>query len=197
MMAMLELLVIIIKILFLSTIFTGTLFLIVFILSRLTKIQKTRRFLKLKFWLLTHFLCSIILFIISFSYWQDTGIGDNSRIPVGYGQTIQSEDFEWTYFYPDLDKTIPNKDELVIGNYKIVNNFLCAEISHEFSNSPTFEYIVYYLKNKSIDTFYSKHEYMDYATKNLLPLVNEFYDFKQHYQEYLNSRPMWKLWLLP
>ena len=197
MMAMIELLVIIVKILFLSTIYTGTLFLILFVLSRVTKIQNTQRFLKLKFWLLSHFLCSIILFIISFSYWQDTGIGDNSRIPIGFGQTIQSEDFAWTYFYPDLNKTIPNKDELVIGNYKIVNNFLCAEISHENSNSPNFDYIVYDLKNKSIDTFYSKREYMDYATKNMLPLVNEFYNFNQHYHEYLNSRPQWKSWLLP
>ncbi len=194
---MLELLLIVVKILVLSVIYATTFFLIVYVLSKTTKIQWTRRVLKFRFWLLTHFVSSILLFAISFSYWQDTGLGDNSRIPVGYGQIVQSEDFAWTYFYPDPNKTQPNQDELIIGNYKIVDHFLCAEISHEFSNSPNFDYIVYDLKNKSMDTFYSEHEYSDYAVKHLLPMAKDFYDFRQHYHEYLDNRPKWKTWLLP
>jgi heme/copper-type cytochrome/quinol oxidase subunit 2 len=199
MMAMLELLLIILKIIFLSTIYATLVLLTVFVLSKLTNIQwaKNRMTRKVKFWLLTHFIISVLLFALSFSYWQDTGIGDNSKIPVGYGQTIQSEDFAWTYFYPDPDKTETNQDELIIGNYKIADPYLCAEVSHENTNSPSYSYIVYDLKNKNMQTFFSEQEYADYALKNKLPMTKDFSDFRQHYHEYLDNRPKWKTWLLP
>lgn len=200
MMATFELLLIIINIIVLSTVYATLLLLIVFILSRTTNIQWAKRILtkKIRFWLFTHFIISVLLFITAFLYWQDTGIGDNSKIPVGYGQTIQSEDFAWTYFYPDPDKTEPNQDEFIIGNYKIADPFLCAEVSHQYTNNnPSYDYIVYNLKNKSMQTFFSKEEYENYALKNSLPMTKDFYDFREHYHEYLNNRPKWKTWLLP
>jgi heme/copper-type cytochrome/quinol oxidase subunit 2 len=188
MMAMLELFLIIVKIIFLSTIYTTAILLIIFILSRTTRIQRTKRVAELKFWLLTNLIICIFLFIFSFSYWQDTGLGDNSKIPVGYGQTIQSEDFAWTYFYPNPNKTKPNQDELIIGNYEIADPFLCAEISHQYTNrNPSYDYIVYNLKEKSMKIFFDKEEYENYALKNSLPMVKDFYDFKRHYQQYLNK----------
>lgn len=199
MMAMLELLFIFINILILSTIYATTVLLIVFLLSKTTSIQWTKRVWakKARYWLLTHFIISVLLLVVSFSYWQDTGIGDNSKIPVGYGQTIQSEDFAWTYFYPDLNKTESNQDELIIENYKIVDPFLCAEVSQQNTNSPKYDYIVYDLKNKSLKTFDSEPEYLNYAVEHSLPTPKEFYDFRKHYHEFLDSRPKWKTWLLP
>lgn len=198
MMTMFELFLVIVNIIVLSTIYSTLLLLIIFILSKTTNIQWTKRVLKIRFWLLTHLIISVLLFVLSFSYWQDTGLGDNSKIPVGYGQTIHSEDFAWTYFYPDLDKTEPNQDELIIGNYKIADHFLCAEVSHQYTNnSPSYDYIVYDLKNKSMQTFFSKEEYENYALKNSLPMTKDLYDFRQHYHEYLDNRPKWKTWLLP
>ena len=196
---MLELLLIIVKIIILSTIYATLVLLTVFVLSKVTNIQWTKKRMakKVRFWLLTHFIISVLLFALSFSYWQDTGIGDNSKIPAGYGQTIQSEDFAWTYFYPDPDKTEANRDELIIGKYKIADPFLCAEVSHENTNSPSYSYIVYDLKNKSIQTFSNEQEYVDYALIHSLPMTKDFSDFRQHYHEYLNKRPKWKTWLLP
>lgn len=196
-MAILELLLLIVKIIILSTIYATALFLVVFILSKTTKITWAKRVLKLRFWLWTHFLISALLFSLSFTYWEDTGLGDNSKIPVGYGQTIQSEDFAWTYFYPDPNKTEPNQDELIIENYKIVDPFLCAEVSHQNTISPSYDYIVYDLKSKSLKTFDSEQEYANYAAAHSLPAKNEFYDFRKHYHEYLDNRPKWKTWLLP
>src|SRR4051812_30249880 len=102
MLELIELLLIVAKIIVLSAAYATLVSLIVFLLSRTTNIVWTKRRMtrKLRFWLLTHFIISVLLFITAFSYWQDTGIGDNSKIPVGYGKTIQSEDFAWTYFYP-------------------------------------------------------------------------------------------------
>ncbi|MBG9378804.1 hypothetical protein I5907_21405 [Panacibacter sp. DH6] len=199
MMAMIELLLIILKIIVLSTIYTTVVLLVIFILSKTTSIQWTKYVWakKVRFWLLSHLVISVLLFVLSFSYWQDTGLGDNSKIPVGYGQTIQSEDFAWTYFYPDPDKTEPNQDELIIEDYKIFDQFLCAKVSHQNTISPSYDYIVYDLKNKSLKTFDSEQEYSSYVDINSLPKTNKFYDFQKHYHEYLDNRPKWKAWLLP
>jgi hypothetical protein len=152
---------------------------------------------KLRFWLLTHFIISVCLFFLSFTYSHDTGLGDNSRIPIGFGQTIQNEDFQWTYFYPDLTKTEPNKDELVILNYKIVNNKICAEVSHENIISPNFDFIVYDLPTQTLTTFVNEVEYNKYANENNLPFKTEFRNFETHFKKYLADRPFWKIWLIP
>ena len=162
-MAIIELLLIIFQTLILSTVFTTVLLLIVFVLLKtLTNNLWTKRVLKKKisFWLVTHFIISVLLLVLSFSYSQDTGIGDNSKISVGYGQTIQIEDFAWTYFFPDRDKTEPNQDELIIGKYKITDAFLCAEVSHQNTNSPSYDYTVYDLKIKSMQTLLREKDYV-------------------------------------
>lgn len=146
---------------------------------------------------MTHFLISVGLFIFSFTYWQDTGLGDNSRIPIGFGQTIQNEDFQWTYFYPDLDKTEPNKDELIILNYIIDNNKICAEVSHENTINPKYDFIVFDLPKQTLTTFDNETEYNKYADKNNLPLRTKFYNFEKHFKEHLADRPFWKIWLVP
>ncbi|RYZ18447.1 MAG: hypothetical protein EOO10_25735 [Chitinophagaceae bacterium] len=197
MMAVLELLLLLFKIVLLSTLYTSFLFLVVFVLSKTTNLSWCKLVLKFRFWLFTHLAISVLFFVFAFSYWQDTGLGDNSKIPVGYGQTIQSEDLAWTYFFPDPDKTEPNQDELIIENYKIADSFLCAEVSHQNTNSPSYDYIVYDLKSKAMKTFYGKQEYSAYAATHSLPAITEFYDFKTHYKQYVNNKPKWKQWLLP
>jgi len=198
-MAIIELFIVIFKTIVLSTIYTTIILLILKLAGRnsennfLKKLQKR----KLRFWLLTHFLISVALFSFSFTYWQDTGLGDNSKIPIGYGQTIQNEDFEWTYFYPDLTKTEPNKDEFVILDYVIESDKICAEVSHENTISPKYDYIVYDLKTKTLTTIKTEDEYLEYARKNNLPLNSTFYNFEKHFYEFLNARPFWNRWLVP
>jgi len=199
MMAMIEFLLIILKILCLSTIYVTVVLLVVFISSKTTSFRWAKYVWskKIRFWLLSHVVILVLLLILSFSYWQDTGLGDNSKIPVGYGMTIQSEDFAWTYFYPDPDKTEPNQDELIIEDYKISDQFLCAKVSHQKTISPKYDYIVYDLKNRYLRTFDSEQEYLSYAEINSLPTTREFYDFQKHYDEFLDNRPKWRTWLLP
>lgn len=198
-MAILELLLILFKTVILSTVYATVILLLILLLFKITDIQWTKRLVrkKLRFWLLTHFITSIILLFLTFTYSQDTGLGDNSRIPVGYGHTIQSEDFAWTYFYPDPEKIEPNQDELIIEDFQLADPFLCAKVSHQNTVSPNYDYIVYDMKLKSLKTFDSEEEYENYAAEHSLPSTNEFYDFQKHYYEYLNSKPKWKTWLLP
>jgi hypothetical protein len=198
-MAIPELLFLFVKIIILSAIYATLLLLLAFLLSKAINTRWTKWILVKRsgFWLLSHFVISVFLFAFSFSYWQDTGLGDNSKIPVGYGQTIQSEDFASTYFYPDPDKTEPNKDELIIENYIIAGPFLCALVSHQNTHSPDYDFIIYDLEKRSLKTFNNEQEYSSYAAQHSLPQKTEFYDFRKHYQEYLENKPKWKRWLLP
>jgi hypothetical protein len=189
----------IVKIILLSSVYAGVILFIIYLISKKTQNSwlLNRMLHKFKNWLLLHFIISIFLFFYSFSYWQDTGLGEAPSLPIGYGQRIYSPDFAWTDFYPDLNKTELNKDELQIGNFIIKDNKLCAEVSHQQSNSPTFDFIVCDLPSKTNKTFLTESEYTEYAKQNGLPLKNEFYDFKTHLQQYYNRKPKWKKWLLP
>jgi hypothetical protein len=150
---------------------------------------------KTKLWLFTHFIISVFLFQYRFTYLRDTGLGEHSTLPIGYDQTIENDDGEMTYFYPDLNKTEINKDEIFIKNFILRNGNLCAEISD--SNKTDSVFIVYDLKSKTLKTFQNEKDYTIYAQENKLPDTNEFYDFGKHYYGYVESFPKWKKWLLP
>lgn len=193
------LIALIIKTIVLSTIYTTIIFIGLYLILKKTKNiwLENRMKYKIKNWLFLHFVISLGLFAFSFSYWQDTGLGDNPQLPIGYGQIIYSPDFAWTNFYPDLEKTRLNKDELQIGNFIVKDNFLCAEVSHQHTNSPTFNFIVCNLTTKINRTFDTEKDYAEYARKNNLPFKNQFYNFDKHYDEYFANKPKWRRWLLP
>ncbi|MBK7884276.1 MAG: hypothetical protein IPJ81_11125 [Chitinophagaceae bacterium] len=189
----------IIKTIILSTVYTTLIFFILFLVYKKIKNKWLENRMKHKFknWLLAHFLISLGLFAFSFSYWQDTGLGEAPQLPIGYGQIIYSTDFAWTEFYPDLEKNQLNKDELQIGNFKIKDNFLCAEVSHQNTDSPNFDFIVYDLTKKTFVTFTNETDYNEFAKKSNLPVKSDLYDFKTHFQEYFDNKPKWQKWLLP
>ncbi len=193
------LIALIIKIIVLSTVYTTIVFLLLYLISKNTKNKwiENRMKRKIRNWLFVHFIISFALFAFSFSYWENAGLGDYPQLPIGYGQVIYSPDFAWTDFYPDLEKTELNKDELQIENFLVKDNILCAEISHKNTDSPNFDFIVCDLLKRSNKTFSNEQEYNEYAAKNNLPLKDQFYDFNKHYEEYFANRPKWRKWLLP
>lgn len=198
-MAIIELILMIFRTIILSTIYSTIVLLILILIAKYTDNSwaKKRITRKLRFWLLTHFLISIVILSSSLLYFHDTGIGDNSIVPIGYGQSIQNEDFVMTYFYPDLIRTDPNKDAIGITNYLISNNKICAEVSHVNTESPNYDFLVYDLLTKQLITFDKEIEYTNYAQNNGLPLKKDFYNFEKHYREYISNKPLWKNWLIP
>ncbi|WP_153796730.1 hypothetical protein [Foetidibacter luteolus] len=195
----LELLLIIRNIFLLSSIYATIVLVTLLILSKTTTWHWVKSIVnkKLRFWLFTHLVISVGLFIYSFSYWQNTGIGGHSQIPIGYGEYIQNEDFEMTYFSPSDNSALPTQTEFAIDNYKISGNILCAEISDDHAEKEKYDFIVYNLENKTFTTFSDSQEYSNYAKNHSLPMADEFYDFRQHFHEYLKNRPEWRRWLLP
>jgi hypothetical protein len=198
-MAIIELVLIIFKTLILSCIYATIVLLLVMLIIKYNRsgVYKTLKNHKLQLWAGSFFLISIMLLIVSFSYTNNTGLGDNSRIPIGYNQTIQNEDFQWTYFYPDLTKTEANKNEIVITNYIIAKNEICAEVSHENTDSPEYDFLVYHLPSQKLLTFRTANDYEKYAKTKGLPSISKFCKFEKHYHDYLQNRTFWKKWLLP
>jgi hypothetical protein len=188
-----------IKIGILATIYASVLIIVLILLSRISAFGAIKKVLKHRFklFLALHLVISISLFKYSFSYWQDTGLGEAPSLPIGYGQRIYSPDFAWTDFYPDLNKTELNKDELHIEDFVVSNKKLCARVSHDNSNSLKFDFIVCDLPSNTHITFASAKDYKQFAVLNSLPMPEEFTDFKSHLQGYHAKKPTWKKWLLP
>jgi len=189
----------ILKIVLLAALYSTAIVGILFLCLRKKKNHWVQNVMERKWWtwLLLHVFISISLYLFPVSYWQNTGFGDNPQLPIGYGQLIYSPDFAWTSFYPDLDKTELNKDELEIKNFIVQNGNLCAEVSHQSSDSPPYDFIVCDLKARTNITFMPEADYTAYATAKGLPMKKGFYDFKQHLQEYFDKRSQWRRWLLP
>lgn len=198
-MVIIELILIIFRTIILSAIYSTIVLLILLIIVKYgnNNWAKKRVAKKFKFWLVTHFLISIVLLGSSLFYFHDTGFGDNSIVPIGFGQAIQNEDFEVSYFYPDLTKLDPNNDALDITNYIIAKNKICAEVAHQNTFSPKYDFIVYDLPTNKLLTFTTEKEYDIYATNNSLPLKHAFYNFEKHFREYISNKPFWRNWLLP
>jgi hypothetical protein len=189
-MAIVELLFILLKAIVLSVVYATIILLFATILLRKKIIKKT------KMWLRTHLIIFIMLLGNAY-FFHDTGIGDNSRIPIGYGQAIQNEDFVMTYFFPDLNKIDPNKDAIGISKYVIINNKICAQTSSDNSDTTTFDFFVYDLPLAQLSTFDKEEDYNHFAKTNKLPPIVEFFTFDKHFQDFIDSRPMWRRWLVP
>lgn len=135
---------------------------------------------KSKFWWTTGFVVSILLFAFSFTYWGDHGLGDNSRIPVGYGQDIRNGDGVFTYFYTKDGR------QRQIYKFEIQDSLLFAEQEDN-------RYLVFDFKNSELIEFENKEAYERIAMKNGFPMTGKFKDFISHYHDYWNG---WRFWCL-
>jgi hypothetical protein len=182
-----------------STVYSTIIFLLFYIFYRRTgnKWLGDRMQHKLKNFLFLHFGISCFLFFYSFSYWQDTGLGEEPSLPIGYEQRIYCPDYEWTVFFPDLNKTTLNQDELKIDSFLVRSGMLCAKVSNVRPDSPDLEFLVCDLKNQTSKTFSTEKEYSEYAKQMSLPMRNELSDFKTLRNEYLDNKPWWRKVLLP
>ena len=168
--------------------------LLLLFLSRLTKFIRNNNVLYrstkniLKFCLLVGPFIFLGLSVFLFTHYGNHGLGDDSRVPINYGQTISNIDDRFTFFNATPDS------QVAISNYIIKENKIFANGVNEDENSSDSIYIVYDLITKKLTQFKTKKQYSDYAAKNSYPSINEFYDFGKHYDEYWNR---WRFWLLP
>lgn len=158
---------------------------ILLVFSRIASISSPNSFLgrvsqkKLKFWWSTGFVMSISLFVFSFTYWGDHGLGDSSRIPVGHGKAINNTD-TWTYFYT------PDNDQRHIYKFEIHDDKLFAEQNGG-------RYLLFDFETSQLKEFENKGEYDEYSIEHNYPRSSDLRDFYHHYDKYWNG---WRFWLL-
>ena len=159
---------------------------VLLILTRLISRYKAGGFIdrtskdKTRFWRTTGFAVSFLLFVFAFTYWGDHGLGDGSRIPVGYGQEIRNGDGVFSYFYSN------DGSQRQILNFQIKDSLLFAEQDNN-------KYLVFDFKNSELREFESIEDYERVANENGFPMTTEFKDFIVHYHDYWNG---WRFWCL-
>lgn len=145
----------------------------------------------MKFWFLYGLLISSGLFVYSFTYWGNHGLGDEPKIPIGNWETI--ENVNWTEFgCLNGQKTSDGKD-IETTRFKVKNNKLCGNLKssfHDFEHS----FFVLDLKTDELIEFKTESEYNIYAVRNRLPESNELLSFEQNYKNHWSGI---RFWLLP
>lgn|GEM_PF-6671060 len=194
-----ELLFLVVKILFYATLYSILVGATLQIDQKIIKSDWLHERLKYKwrFFFLSTVLFSTYFFNYSFSYWQYTGFEENPSLPIGFDQRIYSPDYEWVEFYPDLKKTEQNEDVLLITNFAVDSNFLCANISQENRKSRKFKYIICNMATRKNIKFKTVKEFDNFALAKDLPQSKEFKDFIYHYKKYFNNKTIAQKWFLP
>jgi len=136
---------------------------------------------KKKYWFSFGFLISIGLFIFSFTYWGNHGLGDGPMIPIGHWETI--ENTNWTeYGYLKGQKTSDGID-IETTKFKVANDKLCGNLKswfYDFENT----YFVLDLKTDEMTEFKTESEFNEYAENNKLPNSNELLSFEENYRNH-------------
>ena len=170
-----------IKIGILASIYASILIGILLIIGKFKKTEYLERIklAKRKSWFSFGFLISIGLFIFSFTYWGNHGLGDGPMIPIGHWKTI--ENTNWTeYGYLKGQKTRDGID-IETTQFKVTNEKLCGNLKswfYDFENT----YFVLDLKTDEMTEFKTESEFNKYAENNKLPKSNELLSFEENYR---------------
>jgi hypothetical protein len=121
-----------------------------------------------------------LLFIFSFTYYGNHGLGDDSYIPLGHGETMEAGDLN-AYFSPNGKIA-----QLQVKAYQVKGNNLCMSVDSGI--------VVYDLNTKQIINFNEISKYNKYAFTHHLPRYIEFLDFFKQYDVYWSG---WRFWILP
>jgi len=144
---------------------------------------------KKKYWFVFGLFISIGLFIYSFTYWGNHGLGDSARIPIGNFKEVGETNGTDSYIEPE---NYPY-GAMMVYSFKKSDNFLTGktEVSPVDRPKPFFSWD---LSKDQIVFFDSETEYNLFAKDNGLPKSSEFKTFRESYREYWNGM---KFWMLP
>ncbi|MFT3705551.1 MAG: hypothetical protein QM802_24490 [Agriterribacter sp.] len=175
-----------------SLIYAGLGLLIIYILSKITKVKWIKRVISFR--LLTFIslgiFFGIVFLIYHFSYWRDKGFGDSFRIPIGNGYQVSNIDGISTYFE---DSKSGGGRQAFLTNFTVDKGKLCANFQGFNSTDCQDCYIVFDTKLKKMYEFYSGEEYKLFATKNGLPFTESFKEFTENYNDYWTRNSKWYL----
>ncbi len=174
-----------IKILFLTSVYSALLLL----LFRIVAYYKPQSWFdktskkKSVFWLRSGIIIWFSLFIFMFTHWGNHGLGDSARIPLNYGKSVV--EINSSIAFVELD----DFEQIGISSFMYNEAFLYAK-TEELEE----KYAVLNLQNDKIVYFESKEAYLFKAEKEHYPHPSEFRDFSEQYKTYWQG---WRFLLLP
>jgi hypothetical protein len=180
-----------IKIGILASVYSALLIVILIILSRnksfefLKNVKKEKK----KFWLVFGLLISIGLFIYSFTYWGNHGLGDSARIPIGNFKEVGETNGINAYIEPE---NYPY-GAMVVHSFVMADKHLTGKTEVSPVDRPK-PYFSWNLEKDKIVYFDSETEYNTFAKNHNLPKSAEFKTFRENYKQYWGGL---KFWLLP
>ncbi len=150
---------------------------IFFVLTAIGRLTGNTHLNRLRFTAI-YLATATLLFIFSFTYYGNHGLGDEAKLPLGHNKTMRSSD---GYAYLDI-----GRKQVPVESFFVYNEHLClaSETGYYDYLLPTGDWVRYN----------SVQEYEAYASTHNLPLTYQFKTFYTYYDEYWNG---WRFWLLP
>jgi hypothetical protein len=179
------------KIGILASIYAAVLLLIFLLIANLRSASWLARTSKnkSKFLIRTSFIIATVLFCYMFTYWGSHGLGDSSRIPLGYDKSVKQID-SWTYIEPAGFEF----ETLQIAQFATNNNFLFAKRATDKNSHTDSAYLAWNLETNKVDFFNDYSNISRFAKANGIRQSIEFQDFGRNYKYYWGG---WRFWLLP
>lgn len=137
------------------------------------------------------FKISIFLFVFSFTYWGNHGLGDGPRIPLGYWKVMDNTNWDKYGYVSDLKSDCGK--EIQTTKFKVEGKYLCGNYDSWFYKY-NHKYFVYNMRKDNLKEFGNKEQYNKFALKNKLPKANELLSFEKNYRNYWLG---WRFFFLP
>jgi len=136
-------------------------------------------FRPIKYWFIWIVMCAA-LFIYSFTYYGNHGLGDSYYLPLGHHRAVAAAD-SYAFF-----RTNDSAPAMSIDSFLVQHDELCMESGGYF--------YICNLPSGELKKFDNRAGYDLYASKHSLPDVKNFLDFKSQYYHYWKG---WRKWVLP
>jgi hypothetical protein len=141
---------------------------------------------KIKLWFFAGLLISFGLFIFSFTYWGNHGLGDNSQLPIGHHKVV--------CFGGHAHITDNKGDQISIKNFTYDTDRLYASSVQNSNGGTKYDYLVWDLPTGEVKFYKSEEEYLYTAKLNDFPDSANFEDFWKHYNRHWHG---WRKIFLP
>ncbi|HTD97872.1 MAG TPA: hypothetical protein VK668_01230 [Mucilaginibacter sp.] len=159
-----------------AAVYSFIIYSLVFIYTEINKSSRLKQFKFAGIFLSTYGL----LFVFSFTYYGNHGLGDEALIPLGHWETMNSGD---GYAYFTASGT---SEQLAVDSFLVKNDTLCAASAKVF--------FIYPLQSGVMKKFGSKYLYNKYALAHHLPQAHQLKTLWVQYHEYWSG---WRFWMLP
>jgi hypothetical protein len=104
-----------------------------------------RRF---RFWIVSVFSITLVLFFFMLSYWGDHGLGDYARIPIGHGRELQEVDGTTAYIQDSKNDV----NMISISKFSVTDDNVYGKMDSVNTNYKG-NYFLYDLKSNTVSTF--------------------------------------------